>query len=297
MTEVSSIDEMLFTGKTAQQPATPEHQPEVESHKPEQEPETEYDAPVSEDHEDTPGEEPEAKAEPEDEPESELDDYGNDKPKAKTYTEDEVNERINKAVRDRLARMERNQQPSADQAKQAEQAGFEYDPDSSKDWQQQLEQFVEQTVTKMTSKKQQAEQNAREEQAHAEFEVKFHQSMSKFPDFRDVVSSQPITDAMTVATRAMKDPAAFLYAASKRHGAELQRIANIPDNYTQMVEMGRLEERMKKAKATTQAPKPVSKSRDNAAMPASEKNKQPTIEDLIAAADAKRLSIRNNRRR
>lgn len=291
MTEVSSIDEMLFTGKTAQQPATPEHQPELESHETEQVPENEFDAPVSEDHEGTPNEESESEAQ------AELDDYGNEKPQPKTYTEDEVNERINKAVRDRLARMERNQQPSADQAIQAEKAGFEYDPDSSKDWQQQLEQFVEQTVTKMTSKKQQAEQNAREEQAHAEFEVKFHQGMSKFSDFRDVVSAQPITDAMTVATRAMKNPAAFLYAASKRHGAELQRIANIPDNYTQMVEMGRLEERMKKAKATTHAPKPVSKSRDNAAMPASEKNKQPTIEDLIAAADAKRLSIRNNRRR
>lgn len=291
MTEVSSIDEMLFAGKTAQQPATPEHQPELESHEPEQAPETEYDAPVSED-------KPEAESEePEPEQETELDDYGNEKPQPKTYTEDEVNERINKAVRDRLARMERNQQPSPDQARQAQQAGFEYDPDSSKDWQQQLEQFVEQTVTKMTSKQQQAEQARREEQAHAEFEAKFHQGMSKFPDFRDVVSAQPITDAMTVATRAMKDPAAFLYAASKRHGAELQRIANIPDNYTQMVEMGRLEERMKKAKATTSAPKPVSKSRDNAAMPASEKNKQPTIEDLIAAADAKRLSIRNNRRR
>lgn len=294
-TDVSSIDDLLMSGKTQQQPAAPEHQPEPV------EPEDEY-APVQEDDGGAQSEETEAEPKQEDisdtEPKEtqEVDDYGNPKPKAKTYTEDEVNERINKAIRDRLARMERNQQPSADQARQAKDAGFEYDPDSSQDWQQQLEQFVEQTVTKMSSKKEQQAQAQREEQAQAEFELKFHNSMSKFADFRDVVGSQPITDAMTIATRAMKDPAAFLYAASKRHPQELQRIAQIPDQYAQMVEVGKLEERMRKSRTATTAPKPVSKTREDAGMP-TKSSKEPTIEDLIAHADAKRLQQRQSRRR
>jgi hypothetical protein len=301
MTEVSSIDDMLFAGKTQQQPATPEHQPEPEEHPVDAETsfEDSYetdDEPAKQD----PGETKEDEQSPEDvkdEVEDNLDDYGNPKEKERTYTEEEVNERINKVMRDRVARFERNNKPDSNQAQQTQDAGFEYNPDSSQDWQQQLEGFVEQTVTKMSSKREQQAQVQREEQAQAEFELKFQNGMSKFQDFRDVVSSQPVTDAMTIATRSMKDPAAFLYAASKRHPQELQRIANMPDQYAQMVEVGKLEERMKKNKPSTKAPRPVSKTRDNASMPVSEKNKTPSIEDLIAHADAKRLERRNARRR
>lgn len=307
-TEVSSIDDLLMSGKTQQQPAAPEHQYEPEESKPSQEingPETletpdelgyhEYEGADESKprQEDTKPKETQNEEQPEDD---ELDDYGNHKAKPKTYTEDEVNERINKAIRDRLSRMERNNQPNTQQAQQAKDAGFEYNPDSSQDWQQQLEQFVEQTVTKMSSKKEQQAQAQREEQAQAEFELKFHNGMSKFQDFRDVVGSQPVTDAMTIATRAMKDPAAFLYAASKRHPQELQRISQIPDQYAQMVEVGKLEERMRKSKTSTKAPRPVSKTREDAGMP-TQSSKAPTIEDLIAHADAKRLQQRTARRR
>jgi len=289
-TETSSIDDVLTgAGSNAQQPTAPENvydEPELESQTPEFNPEPEPET--------------EAKLEaPDDKHEEhvdeELDDYGNEKPKPKTYTEDEVNERINKAVRDRLARMEKNQGITPQQAQHAEQ-NFEYDPNAQGDWQQQLKQFVKQTYQETIREEQQHVQQQREQQAQAEFEVKFHQGMGKFPDFRDVVSQQPITDAMTVATRAMKDPAAFLYAASKRHGAELQRISQIPDQYSQMVEMGKLEERMRKGKTSTTAPRPLSRTQEDAGMP-HKSDREPTIEEMIAKDEAKKRAAVNARRR
>lgn len=231
-----------------------------------------------------------------------VDDYGNERPKqeSKTYTEDEVNERINKAVRERLARLKEsqpavNQQPTQQQAQQAADAGFEYNPESNQDWQQQLKQFIRQTNEEVQRETYHQQQTQREQAAQAEFEDKFHNGMSKFKDFRDVVGAQPITDAMTVATRAMKDPAAFLYAASKRHSDELKRISGLQDPYTQMVEIGRLEERMKKAKGTSQAPRPLGQTREDSSIKEPEK-RELTIEELIMASDARRLKNMRNRR-
>lgn len=204
------------------------------------------------------------------------------------YTEDEVNERINKAVRERLSRFEKSQ-PTQQEAQQAAKAGFEYNPESSDSWQQQLESFVEATVNKMTQKRLQQEQMHREQQNQAEFEDKFSRGMGKFKDFREIVGSQPITDAMTLATRSMSDPAAFLYAASKRHPEELQRISRLSDPYAQMVEIGRLEERMKKSKATTSAPRPISPTNGDGSLSTHKDDKEPSIEELIAQADARKL--------
>ena len=65
-----------------------------------------------------------------------MDEYGNEKAPTKVYTEDEVNDRINSAIRDRLARMERNHSPAPTQ-QQAQQAasGFEYNAESKDTWQ------------------------------------------------------------------------------------------------------------------------------------------------------------------
>jgi hypothetical protein len=93
---------------------------------------------------------------------------------------------------------------------------------------------------------------------------------------------------MTYALRGLSDPAAFIYAASKRHPQELARISQIADPAAQIMEMGRLEERMRKAPVGTKAPKPISKTRDEGGLPAQAKKKEQTIEDLIAHSDAKR---------
>lgn len=285
-THSSSIDDVLATSHLPHEESAP-----VELGAPET-PEIQVD--------DAPNYEPEETEQKTPDSETEIDDYGNEKLKqeSKMYTEDEVNERINKAVRERLARLERNntaQQPTAQQQEQAAQAGFEYDENSNLDWQQQLKQFIRQTTAEIQQETVQKQHQEKEQALQAEFEEKFHAGMSKFQDFRDVVGSQPITDAMTVATRAMKDPAAFLYAASKRHGNELQRIASLPDPYTQMVEMGRLEERMRKAKDVSKAPRPLGQTREDANVK-TPSSKEPSIEDLIMMNDARRIKNMRSRR-
>lgn len=294
-TETSSIDDLLMTGGISK-PTAPEA-----SHKEHEDmPENSYDEPEESHGDDT--SDPEDNREPEDEPEEEhkkqpeIDDYGNAKTASKTYTEEEVNERINKAIRERLARGNHQpQQPSEQQVAQQVQ-GFEYNPDSSESWEGQLEKFVERTVSKIGQKQVQQQQRAQDEQYQAEFEDKFNRGMSRFSDFREVVASQPVTDPMTYALRGLSDPAAFIYAASKRHPQELSRISQIADPSVQIMEMGRLEERMRKTSAGTKAPKPVSRSREDASLPIQNKKKEPSIEDLIAHADAKRKAQLNQKR-
>lgn len=298
-TETSSIDELLM-GSTGVQTPEAQDQLEADTHDfgedvtPESVPLPEPDdEPEHEGGDDEPDQEPEPK-----QTAPELDDYGNPKTPARTYTEEEVNERINRAIRDRLARGGHGQQPSTQQVQQQAQEGFEYDPDSGDSWQSQLEQFVEHTVTKMSQKQVTQQQQAKEQQAESEFRDRFTQGMDKFPDFRDVVGSQPVTDAMTLALRGIPNAASFIYAASKRHPAELSRISQIPDAYAQMVEMGKLDERMRKKPTTTTAPRPVSRTVDNGTLKTSDKKSgEPSIEDLIAKADAKRRSQFVARRR
>jgi hypothetical protein len=226
----------------------------------------------------------------------EVDEYGNDKPAPKMYTEDEVNERINRTIRERLSRMEKNgQQPTQQQVQQAQQ-NFNYDADSPESWQQQLEAFVEQTLDKRTQRQTQQAQQMQEQRAMEEFQAKFESGISRFKDFNDVAGKMPITNTMMMATRGLKDPAAFIYAASKRAPQELQRISNIADPYAQIVEIGKLEERMKQTKPTTKAPKPVGRTQEDSPIP-HKSDKQPSIEDLIAKDEAKRRAKLNNQRR
>jgi hypothetical protein len=285
-TETSNIDDLLMGVKTNTQPETPESAGEYAEDTPELEQNEEPESPdIQEDEQ-----------EEEENPKQELDDYGNTKQNAKTYTEEEVNERINKAIRDRLSRGNQQQQPNQQQIQQQAQ-GFEHDPNSSDDWQKQLETFVEQTVSRMTQKQTQQQQQALEQQAQFEFETKFTNGIEKFGDFRDVVGAQPITDPMTYALRGMKDPAAFIYAASKRQPEELQRISNIQDPYAQIVEMGKLEERMRKNAPATNAPRPISRTKEDSGLPASSKKKELSIDDLLTQADAKKRSMMEKRRR
>lgn len=307
-TETSSIDDLLVSGKTATQPEAPEHQYEdnlemVDHSSPELD---DYSQPKEVNSEKNPqndqiqdenddyntGEEGESPQSPE------LDDYGNEKPKPRMYTEDEKNEAVNKAIRERLARMKSQEQPlpTVNQVQQAQQ-NFEYNPEAEGNWQEQLEVFVERTFNKMNQRQQTQAQQQKEAMAQAEFQEKFTAGMERFSDFREVVGSQPITDPMTYALRGMKDPTAFVYAASKRHAPELQRIAQIADPYAQMVEMGKLEERMRKSAQSTKAPRPVQRSREDSHTPEVKKKQEgDSIEDLIAKADQKRRAQLTARR-
>lgn len=292
----SNIDDLLMGAKTPQHPETPENQ---HQEGPEEVQELEPDTPdYGEDEPETPTdsddelEQTDETDETDSKPAREYDDYGNEKePENK-----EIRERLKKQARKYEAEIEslRSQLAQHGASQQVQQAAkdFEYDPDAKGDWQQQLASFVKQTVNSMTREQQEAE--VRQENAHAqqEFESKFRDGMGRFNDFVDVIDSLPfqISNPMTLATRAMADPAAFLYAAAKRNPQELERISKIRDPYAQMTEMGKLEERMRRNKPTTKAPRPLSRTNEDAAIPNPKKKGEPTIEELIAKADQKKLA-------
>lgn len=302
---ISSIDEILSGASTPTQPKAPEHHfndepekiDEMEPDAPEIDEEPEQDDNPS--HEETPDDEGDDDSKEAGSPESEYDDYGN-----KQEPENEV-------IRERLARQARKHQAEIDllraqlsqqnapQNVQQAAKDFEYDPNASGDWQQQLASFVKQTVKSMNQEQEQSTRQQEEAQVQHEFESKFRDGMNKFDDFRDVISGLPceITNPMTLATRAMQDPAAFLYAAAKRHPQDLERISKIRDPYAQMTEIGKLEERMRKNKPTTKSPRPIGRTAEDAPTKAAKKKEDLSGDDLLAKADAKRMSQVKTRHR
>lgn len=293
----SSIDDLLMGGKSPTHPQTPEHEyqegPEdVEELEPEDDESPEYDDEPEDDHTEELGEPEHEEEEPEAKHKKEYDEYGNEKePENK-----EIRERLKKQARKFQAEIDdlRAQLSNQGASREVQQAAkdFEYDPEAKGDWQQQLASFVKQTVNSMSREQEEQQVRQREHQVQQEFEGKFREGMGKFHDFADVIGELPfqITNPMTLATRGMADPAAFLYAAAKRNPQELERISKLRDPYAQMTEIGKLEERMRKNKPTTKAPRPLDRTRENAAIPTSKKKTEPTIEDLIAKNDAKKLN-------
>lgn len=321
MSKISSIDDLLMGVGNSQQPATPEHKEKLEEEKApieEMDDEPEDETPdVSYDDEDEPddkvGEDDDAdldddepksgkKSDESDESDDELDEYGNKK------------ERMSKGMKERLERKDKQYQREIEQrdrelqvlreklsqqgaSKEVQQAvkDFKYDPNDEVSWEQQLSDFVKQTVTNLQTEQVQQQRQAQEQAAHREFTQKFQKGMERFPDFREVVGSQPIDDAMTLSLRGMSDPTAFIYAASKRNPQEIERISKLPDPYARMVEMGKLEERMRRAKPVTKAPRPLGKTREDTSAKAKPKEKDTSGDDLLAKADAKRLKTVRNR--
>lgn len=322
MGNISSIDDLLMGVGNSQQPATPEHKEKLQDEKApieEMEPDVpEYDdtdnkTPTTvEDDEETDESDndtdddteakPDKKGESKDDEDDEEDEYGNKK------------ERMSKGMKDRLDRKEKQFQREIEQrdhelqvlrqqlsqqgaSSEVQQAAkdFKYDPNDEGSWQQQLTDFVKQTVNSMNTETQQRERAVKEDQVQREFHKKFTQGMDRFGDFREVVGAQPMDDAMTLSLRAMADPSAFIYAASKRHPQEIERISKLPDPCARMVEMGKLEERMRRNKPTTKTPRPLGRTKEDATSKVTPKQKDTTGDDLLAKADAKRLSTVKNR--
>ena len=291
---VTNIDDLLMGGKNATQPETPEYQEpdeqieEIEhddSGLSEDENKTNYDEKYEENDYDNEEEEKKPR-------EVEQDEYGN------------TQEPENEAIRERLSRQAKKHETELNALRQqllqqnaapvVQQAAkdFEYDPNASGDWKQQLASFVKQTVHSMNEEQTQSVNREKEQQIQREFESNFGNGMQKFEDFSEVVGSQPIDDAMTMALRGMNDPAAFIYAASKRQPQELERISKLRDPYARMVEMGKLEERMRKNKPVTKAPRPIERTPNDSGMQNNKDKikKDLTGDDLLAKADAKRIT-------
>ena len=302
---ISSIDDLLMGGSSAQHPMPTEEkfqdEPEPIEEMEHDEPQNDYSSDETTDDEAPDEDDPYGDDEPEEKPKkkpTELDEYGNEQEPPRMYTEAEHKELLNKAIRERFERFQRNNPDLAPVVtqqqvqQQAQSKGFEFDPDSDQSLPQQLESFIERTVTNMTSKRDQEARQIKEQEIQAEFEEKFVSGMSKFRDFRDVMTSLPfeITNPMTLATRSMENPAAFLYAAAKRNPQELERISKMRDPYAQMTEMGKLEERMRKNKPTTKAPRPLGRTQEDATVKVKPKERDTSGDDLLAKADAKRLN-------
>lgn len=206
---------------------------------------------------------------------NEVDDYGNPISKPKMYTEEEVQAMIRKRLRDRHSEQTPQQQQEVTEAAK----DFKADPASDDSWESQLAQFVEKTIKNVAEKEKNEAWKKEQAISQAEFEEKFTSGMGKYKDFETVVKGKPISNAMMMATKGMDDPAAFLYAACKQHPQELERIAKIPDHVEQIASIGRLEERMKKAKLVTTTPKPSRKISGDA----SDKMPERSIDQLIAS--------------
>lgn len=220
------------------------------------------------------------KPEKSEEIDEDTDDYGNKVPKGKVYTEEEVQAMIRKRLK--LHHEEKQVQQQPQQQQQAE--GFEHDPTNEQPWEIQLENHIKQTVQKLETEKQEAAWQAEQQRAQADFETRFTGGMSKYADFNDVVAGKPITNGIMMAARSMADPAAFIYAAAKQQPAELERISKITDPYVLAAEVGRLEERMKKARTVSKAPKPPTKTKGDVADKGAIRQ---SLDDLIRQ-DAKR---------
>jgi len=300
--DISNIDDLLMGGKTSAQPEAPEHRysqepepiEEMEQDVPDSDGQFDYD--TGDEPQDDHTSEPEHAQDDDEKPKEEhadFDEYGNEKPKPRMYSQEEVNEMFRRRLKNKP---EAEQQAIMQQAQQATNAGFEFDPNSEQSLPQQLQRFVEQTVETMTSRKENAARQAQEQQDQQAFQDKFSSGMDRFNDFLEVAGSMPIDTPMTLALRGMSDPAAFIYAAAKRHPQELERISKIRDPYAKITEMGKLEERMRRNKPTTQAPRPLGRAKEDTHTPAPKKAKESTIEDLIARSDARKLQQLKARR-
>lgn len=223
---------------------------------------------------------------------SEFDEYGNEKAAARMYSEEEVNERINKAIRQRLSRGGNESPPHPQQPHALP------ENQNEADWRTELEQFIESSVSKMEQQKIQRIQEQKENEIESRFREKLVQGMNGFKDFEETVDPQPITPAMRYALRTLEDPAAFIYAASKQKPEELKRISGLADPFAQAREIGRLEESLRKGKETTKAPRPLTRVKEDSSISIQKSGKnEETIEDLIAKSQAKILKQRELRRR
>ena len=214
-------------------------------------------------------------------PETESDEFGNPviKAKPKVYTEEEVNQMF----RDRFGRGHAARQ---DEQKPVQQPAAGEQDDN---WENQLKNVIKETVRETAHEEQKRRDHEREQRSQVEFEEKFVSGMKKYGDFETVVRGKPFDNEMMMATRSMKDPAAFIYAASKSFPNEIERISKIDDPYTRVAEVGRLEERMRKARSGTSSPRALPKVSGDIE---NRQNHRKSVDDLILKDAQKKFSSR-----
>ncbi len=291
MTEsrINNVDGILVPREQAMLSNDPIPAQPVEIKEPEPAPIESHDeipAPEPQDEYGTQAEEPKEPEKTKEVSENPIDEYGNPVEKPRMYSEDEVQ----RMIRERISRSKYAEPPTQQQVNQAAK-DFKADPTSNEPWEEQLETFVEKTIDKHQQKLSEQQWQQEERQRQAEFEDKFSRGMSKYQDFQSVVTGKPITNGIMLAARALENPAAFIYGASKLHPQELDRISKIADPYQQAAEVGRLHERMVKMhKTVSKTSKPLDAPK--ADVPISRKGDIPSIDNLIAQHAKSKLASR-----
>lgn len=297
--DITNIDDLLAGGKTDTQPATPEHQyDEEENESLHSEYEQEDEIEPSESHE----QDSEEAADSDDsETQSHEDDYGNKKDDLSKNMQKRL-DKIEKKHAAEIAQLQR-QLEEAGASKQMKQAAqdaadkFEFDPNSEVEFEEQFAAMVRKTLIKEEQVRAQELRQKEEYQEMQNFKGRFEKGMNRFDDFVEVVENQPIDDAMTLALRGVSDPAAFIYAASKRMPQELERISKLKSPHDRYAEMIRLETKLKATKTGSKTPKPIGRIADDAHIPDSPRKKsEESIEDLIAKSESKKLAMLKARR-
>ncbi len=292
----SNIDDLLMGGQgNSQQPPTPESMTEAEDtpELPDYGNDSEEDAPAEDNVLRETSDEDEDVAETAETAEDAEDEYGNPKEILTKKVQKRLKRQADKYESKIQALESQIAQLTPQQHHQLQQDAKNINASSDEDWKLQFETMVEQTVYNMTAKKQQESQRIEQARLEQDFQKKLFSGIEQFGDFRETIQNVgcDITDHMTNATRSLDDPAAFLYAASKRHPDELKRISQLRDPYAQVREMGKLEEKMRKNKAGTNAPRSLGKTREDANFPvAPDKKKNESIDDLLAKDAARRLA-------
>lgn len=218
------------------------------------------------------------------EPEAAVNEYGEEVKPERTFTQSEVEAMI----RDRISRVKQPTAPGQDNVQTPQPNSPEGD-----DWAQQLETFIDQTLEKRQQRIEQTTWQQQQQEAQAQFEIKFNQGASRYSDFESVVMGKPLTPQMVVATRGLQDPAGFIYAAAKHQAGELERIAKIPDATTQAVEIGKLEERMRRAKSTvSNAPRPIGMVKGDVIGKSAPRDNEKSIDQKINEYETKQKKMR-----
>lgn len=194
-------------------------------------------------------------------------------PKERYYTQDEVQQ----MMRDRLERQARNLQPKDEEQSESD------------DWREDLRKYISTTLREEQEQINNARAREQSEREFNEMAYKFQTGATRFPDFANVVSKAGFTNEMTKAGLHFDDSAAFFYAAAKLMPAEVKRIAKLPSAERQIIELGRLDEKLRASTTNNSkkqaASRPISKVRGDGV---TEKEKSEPVGDILAAEDARR---------
>jgi len=211
----------------------------------------------------------------------------------KVFTKKEFNEALNKKIRERFERMERNRQQFQPQEspKQQYQEQNQYnqqqaDPENV-NWEEQLYGLIDKRVEATARRTQEQAERARQQQEEFEYAQRLSMAREKYSDFDEVVERAPISKSMLDAMRGHPQPGDVFYAAALKAPKELERIAQLRDPFQQAAEMGRLELKLRQTRKTTEAPKPLTRQTSDTDL--SYKDKPKSLDDLIAEDSARKL--------